>query len=83
MGLRSCSWRVLTSDACGNAHSCQPPTAPQCWNDSWVAAGEDDERWLYGLAGLTAGCYAGTLTLAGACCGYRDVLPFAVSQYCA
>ncbi|KAG2493562.1 hypothetical protein HYH03_008376 [Edaphochlamys debaryana] len=37
----------------------------QCWNDSWVAAGEEDERWLYGLMGLTVGAYAGTLTLAG------------------
>ncbi|GFR42829.1 hypothetical protein Agub_g3786 [Astrephomene gubernaculifera] len=37
----------------------------QCWNDSWVAAGEDDERWLYGLMGLTCTAYTGTLTLAG------------------
>jgi hypothetical protein len=35
------------------------------WNEAWVAAGEDDERWLYGLLGLTVGAYAGTLGLAG------------------
>ncbi|KXZ45723.1 hypothetical protein GPECTOR_51g709 [Gonium pectorale] len=37
----------------------------QAWNESWVAAGEEDERWLYGLMALTVGAYAGTLTLAG------------------
>ncbi|GLC42848.1 hypothetical protein PLESTB_001430300 [Pleodorina starrii] len=37
----------------------------QCWNDSWVANGEDDNRWLYGLMGLTCVGYGGTLTLAG------------------
>ncbi|KAG2425224.1 hypothetical protein HYH02_015051 [Chlamydomonas schloesseri] len=37
----------------------------QCWNDSWAANGEEDERWLYGLMGLTVVGYGGTLTLAG------------------
>ncbi|EFJ42217.1 hypothetical protein VOLCADRAFT_83749 [Volvox carteri f. nagariensis] len=37
----------------------------QGWNDSWVANGEDDDRWLYGLMGLTCVGYGSTLTLAG------------------
>jgi len=37
----------------------------QTWNDSWVAAGEDDEQWLYALLGLTVAAYAGVLTTAG------------------
>ncbi|GIL51871.1 hypothetical protein Vafri_7783 [Volvox africanus] len=37
----------------------------QCWNDSWVANGEENDRWLYGLMGLTCVGYGGTLTLAG------------------
>ena len=35
------------------------------WNEAWVAAGEEDERWLYGLLGLTVAAYAGVLALAG------------------
>ncbi len=35
------------------------------WNEAWVAAGEDDDRWLYALLGLTVAAYAGTLALAG------------------
>jgi len=35
------------------------------WNEAWVAAGEEDERWLYALLGLTVGAYAGTLAIAG------------------
>lgn len=38
----------------------------QAWNDAWVSAGEDDERWLYGLLGLTVAAYAGVLGLSGA-----------------
>ncbi len=37
----------------------------QCWNDTWAANGEDDNRWLYALMGLTVACYSGALTLAG------------------
>ncbi len=25
----------------------------QAWNDSWVEKGDDDERYLYGLLGIT------------------------------
>jgi hypothetical protein len=35
------------------------------WNESWVAAGEDDDRWLYALLGLTVASYAGVLAIAG------------------
>ena len=37
----------------------------QAWNDAWVARGEDDERWLYGLLGLTVAAFAGVLALSG------------------
>ena len=36
------------------------------WNEAWVARGEDDERFLYGLLALTVAGYAGALGLAGA-----------------
>ena len=35
------------------------------WNEAWVAAGEDDHRWLYGLLGLTVAAYSGVLAVAG------------------
>ncbi|KAI8465487.1 MAG: serine incorporator/TMS membrane protein [Monoraphidium minutum] len=35
------------------------------WNEAWVAAGEEDERWLYALLGLTVAAYAGVLAMAG------------------
>lgn len=35
------------------------------WNEAWVAAGEDDDRWLYALLGLTVASYAGVLAMAG------------------
>lgn len=37
----------------------------QAWNDAWVAKGEEDERWLYGLLGLTVTCFAGVLGISG------------------
>lgn len=37
----------------------------QSWNDTWVANGEQDERWLYGLLGLTVACFMGVLGIAG------------------
>uniref|UniRef100_A0A383VJK9 Serine incorporator n=1 Tax=Tetradesmus obliquus TaxID=3088 RepID=A0A383VJK9_TETOB len=37
----------------------------QSWNDAWVAHGEQDERWLYGLLGLTVTCFAGVLAISG------------------
>jgi hypothetical protein len=35
------------------------------WNEAWVAAGEEDERWFYALLGLTVAAYGGVLALAG------------------
>ncbi len=32
----------------------------QSWNDAWAAAGEDDDRWLYALLGVTVACFTGT-----------------------
>lgn len=37
----------------------------QSWNDAWVAAGEEDDRWLYALLGFTVAAYAGVLAIAG------------------
>lgn len=37
----------------------------QGWNDSWVAAGEEDQSWLYGLLGITVTAFAAILTMAG------------------
>jgi hypothetical protein len=37
----------------------------QSWNDAWVANGEQDERWLYGLLALTVTCFAGVLGISG------------------
>lgn len=34
------------------------------WNEAWVAAGEEDNRWLYGLLGLTTAAYAGVVAVA-------------------
>jgi hypothetical protein len=48
----------------------------QSWNDAWVANGEQDERWLYGLLALTVTCFAGVLGISGGatfCAG--DLLP--------
>jgi hypothetical protein len=39
----------------------------QSWNDAWVAAGEEDDRWLYALLGFTVAAYAGVLAIAGGC----------------
>lgn len=39
----------------------------QSWNDTWVKNGEDDERWLYGLLGLTVTSFLGVLGIAGQC----------------
>jgi hypothetical protein len=41
----------------------------QSWNDAWVANGEQDERWLYGLLALTVTCFAGVLGISGEACG--------------
>jgi hypothetical protein len=38
----------------------------QSWNDAWVANGEDDPRWLYGLLGLTVTAFLGVLGISGA-----------------
>lgn len=37
----------------------------QGWNDSWVAAGEEDQSWLYALLGVTVGAFVTILTMAG------------------
>eukprot|EP00882_Tetradesmus_deserticola_P026934 GHRQ01029755.1.p1 GENE.GHRQ01029755.1~~GHRQ01029755.1.p1 ORF type:complete len:452 (-),score=187.10 GHRQ01029755.1:218-1573(-) len=37
----------------------------QSWNAAWVANGEQDERWLYGLLALTVACFAGVLGISG------------------
>ncbi len=37
----------------------------QSWNDAWVAEGESDQRWLYGLLALTVGAFSAVLTIAG------------------
>jgi hypothetical protein len=37
----------------------------QSWNDAWVANGEDDPRWLYGLLGLTVTAFLGVLGISG------------------
>lgn len=37
----------------------------QCWNDSWAANGEEDDRWYYALLSITGVAYALALTLAG------------------
>eukprot|EP00775_Hariotina_reticulata_P009592 gene9592-9755_t len=37
----------------------------QAWNDSWVANGEEDENWLYGLLALTVACFMGVLGISG------------------
>ena len=31
----------------------------QAWNDAWVEKGDEDERYLYGLLGITGGWWAG------------------------
>lgn len=40
----------------------------QAWNDLWVANGEEDENWLYGLLGLTVTCFLGVLGISGTEC---------------
>lgn len=37
----------------------------QSWNEAWVQNGEEDERWLYGLLGITISAFMGTLAVAG------------------
>jgi hypothetical protein len=37
------------------------------WNESWVAEGEEDERYLYALLAATVGAYGAALALAGLC----------------
>jgi len=37
----------------------------QSWNDAWVANGEEDERWLYGLLALTVTAFLGVLGISG------------------
>lgn len=37
----------------------------QSWNDAWVANGEEDPRWLYGLLALTVTAFLGVLGIAG------------------
>lgn len=37
----------------------------QSWNDAWVANGEEDPRWLYGLLGLTVTAFLGVLGISG------------------
>ena len=37
----------------------------QSWNDAWVAAGDEDPRWLYALLGATLAAYAGCFTVLG------------------
>lgn len=37
----------------------------QGWNDNWVAAGEEDNSWLYALLALTVAAYTAVLTMAG------------------
>eukprot|EP00879_Flechtneria_rotunda_P003797 GHRR01004037.1.p1 GENE.GHRR01004037.1~~GHRR01004037.1.p1 ORF type:complete len:455 (+),score=144.85 GHRR01004037.1:317-1681(+) len=37
----------------------------QTWNVAWVAKGEEDHRWLYGLLALTVACFLGVLGIAG------------------
>lgn len=37
----------------------------QSWNNAWVANGEEDPRWLYGLLGLTVTAFLGVLGIAG------------------
>ncbi|KAF8059424.1 erkB [Scenedesmus sp. PABB004] len=36
----------------------------QSWNDAWAAAGQDDERWLYALLGMTVAAFLGVLGIA-------------------
>lgn len=36
----------------------------QYWNESWVEAGDDDNRWLYGLLAVTVTAYAAVITMA-------------------
>lgn len=38
----------------------------QSWNDAWVANGEEDDRWLYGLLALTVTAFLGVLGISGA-----------------
>jgi hypothetical protein len=45
----------------------------QSWNDAWVAAGEEDERWLYGLLALTVTCFAGVVGISGGRVAWRGV----------
>jgi hypothetical protein len=40
----------------------------QSWNDAWVANGEEDPRWLYGLLGLTVTAFLGVLGISGRWC---------------
>eukprot|EP00877_Chromochloris_zofingiensis_P007278 jgi/Chrzof1/2803/UNPLg00717.t1 len=37
----------------------------QSWNDAWVARGEEDDRWLYALLGITVAAFMGVLAIAG------------------
>lgn len=37
----------------------------QSWNDAWVANGEEDHRWLYGLLALTVAAFLGVLGISG------------------
>lgn len=37
----------------------------QSWNDAWVAKGEDNQNWLYGLLAITIGAYVAVIILAG------------------
>ncbi len=61
----------------------------QQWNDSWVAAAEEDQRWLHVLLGITLSAYAGAVTLAGTkrgChimlfCFHCSALPFTTHTY--
>ena len=44
----------------------------QAWNDAWVEKGDEDERYLYGLLGITGGWWVGS-ALKG-CTWWRPVL---------